>query len=115
MAFREVHNIQLGRHLVAAADLKQGQIVLDQRPYAAVLYDGQVPVRCDWCYKTAQPGTTLMRCAHSKFAHYCSRDHQRAAWRAYYRQESAALAACAPQVPPATVRLAARVLWRRNR
>ena len=32
-----------------------------------------------------------------------------------YKEECAALVACAPGVPPPTVRLAARVLWRRRR
>lgn len=121
--FTEAHSQQLGRHLVAAQHVDTAQVVLQQRPYAAVLYDDQVPLRCDWCFATAaqRPGgtttttTTLSRCAASKFAHYCSRQHQKAAWRAYYKQECAALLACAPHVPPPTVRLAARVLWRRAR
>eukprot|EP00775_Hariotina_reticulata_P013528 gene13528-biopygen15414 len=54
-----------------------------------------------------------MRCSRSRFAHYCCQAHQKAAWRAYYRQECEALVACAPRIPPASVRLAARVLWRR--
>lgn len=90
---------------------------MEQQPYAAVLYDDQVPLRCDWCFQAPQPGVSsttqqLLRCTRSRFAHYCSKEHQKAAWRAYYRHECAALVACAPNVPPATVRLAARVLWR---
>ena len=113
--FHETHSEQFGRHLASARDLPAGNVVLEQRPYAAVLYDDQVALRCDWCFQTAQPGTTLSRCSQSKFAHYCSRSHQLAAWRAYYKQECAALVACAPHMPPATVRLAAKVLWRRQR
>lgn len=115
-AFQESQSEQLGRHLVAARSLDPGQTVLEQHPYAVVLYDEQAPLRCDWCLQPAsQPGSTLLRCTRSRFAHYCCRDHQKAAWKAYYRQECAALVACAPRVPPATVRLAARVLWRRDR
>lgn len=114
-AFQEAQSPQYGRHLIALTPLSAGTVVLEQQPYAAVLYDDRVSVRCDWCFQTAQPGSTLMRCTRSKFAHYCSRDHQKAAWKAYYKQECAALGACAPHVPPATVRLAARVLWRRDR
>jgi hypothetical protein len=113
--FQEAHSARFGRHLVAAEGISAGQAVLEQQPYAAVLYGDQVPLRCDWCFRTAAVSCTLLRCTRSKFAHYCSREHQKAAWKAYYRQECAALVACAPHAPPATVRLAARVLWRRDR
>lgn len=42
---------------------------------------------------------------------YSSREAQKAAWPAH-KQECKALARMAPRVPPPTVRLAARVLWR---
>ncbi|KAF8067415.1 CKB4 [Scenedesmus sp. PABB004] len=99
-----------GRHLVAAADLPPGAAAVRQAPYAAVLLDAALAARCDWCFAAA-PG--LARCGRTKRAHYCCVAHQRAAWRAYYRAEAAALAAAAPHVPPPTVRLAARALWRR--
>lgn len=114
-AFEEAHSAQFGRHLIANKLLSPGTTVLQQQPYASVLYDAHVPLRCDWCFQMPQSGSTLMRCTRSKFAHYCCKDHQKAAWKAYYKQECAALVACAPNVPPATVRLAARVLWRRDR
>jgi len=46
---------------------------------------------------------------------YADRAAERADWRDGHREECAALAACAPRVPPPTVRLAARVLWKRKR
>jgi SET and MYND domain-containing protein len=110
--FIEANNAEFGRHLLAARDVQPATAVLTQQPYAAVLYDDQVTLRCDYCFRESN---SLMRCARSKFAHYCCQAHQKAAWRAYYRQECGALVACAPRVPPASVRLAARVLWRRAR
>ena len=103
---------ELGRHLLLARDVPAATTVLEQQPYAAVLYDDQVPQRCDFCFVASDK---LMRCSRSKLAHYCSAAHQRAAWKAYYKVECEALVACAPNVPPATVRLAARTLWRRAR
>ncbi len=44
-----------------------------------------------------------------------SKEHQRAAWVGGYKVECEALVRCAPRVPPPTVRLAARILWRRER
>ncbi len=54
---------------------------------------------------------TLCSCSNVR---YSSKAAQRAAWRSH-KQECAALARVAPRVPPATVRLAARVLWRAER
>ena len=115
----------LGRHLVASRQLSPGTLVLQQQPYAAVLYDDQVPLRCDYCFRSASGGQPLLRCARSKQARYCSRGHQAAAWRERgYQNECRALLACDEQrrqrgrgggVPTATVRLAARALWRRIR
>ena len=105
----------LGRHLVAARDIQPGQVVVAQDPYVAVLYDEQVPTRCDYCFKTAQQGATLLRCSRSRHARYCSREHQAAAWQASYKWECQALVAHAPRIPPPTIRLAARALWRKLR
>lgn len=101
-----------GRHLVATRAFRPGELVLEQAPYAAVLYDEQLPGRCDWCYAACE---RPLRCGRSKLARYCSREHQRMAWEAGYKQECEALVSCAPRVPPPTVRMAARTLWRRHR
>lgn len=72
----------------------------------------QVASRCDGC---ARPCERPLRCSRCKLARYCCADHQRAAWGAGHKEECAALAACAPRVPPPTVRMLARALWRRAR
>ncbi|MEW5314814.1 MAG: hypothetical protein WDW38_006283 [Sanguina aurantia] len=87
-----------------------GCTVLEETPYASVLYDEALPHRCDWCLDSSP---SLLRCSKSLLARYCSREHQKAAWSGGYREECAALVACSPRVPPSTVRLAARVLWKR--
>ena len=106
-----------GRHLVATQRLRAGDIVLVAEPYAAVLDDGARHLRCDHTFATAADAGvgSLLRCARSKVARYASREAQAAAWREGYKEECAALMKCAPRVPPPTVRLAARVLWRRRR
>lgn len=103
---------QYGRHLVAACDIPAGRVVLQQEPYACVLYDEAAALRCDHCLSACE---RPLRCGKSKFARYCSRDHQRAAWQSGFKEESSALAALHPRVPPATVRLASRCLLRRYR
>ena len=106
-----------GRHLVATQRLRAGDIVLVAEPYAAVLDDAARHLRCDHTFATAADAGvgSLLRCARSKVARYASREAQAAAWREGYKEECAALVKCAPRVPPPTVRLAARVLWRRRR
>ena len=91
--------------------------MLVAEPYAAVLDDAARHLRCDHTFATAADAGvgSLLRCARSKVARYASREAQAAAWREGYKEECAALVACAPGVPPPTVRLAARVLWRRRR
>ena len=106
-----------GRCLVATARLRAGEEVLATQPYASCLNDDQRATRCDHTFASAEDvvGGALLRCSRSKVARYASREAQAAAWRAGYREECAALVACAPRVPPPTVRLAARALWRRRR
>lgn len=106
------YNASKGRHIVATKAFAPGQLVLEQEPYAAVLYDEHVPGRCDHCFEVCE---TPLRCGRSRLARYCSREHQRIAWNQGYKQECDSLVKLAPKVPPPTVRLAARVLWRRQR
>ncbi len=54
------------------------------------------------------------RCAGCKFARYASKEAQRAAWKNGHQQECAALQACG-RIPPATIRLAARIYWKEQR
>lgn len=102
------HDERRGRLLQAAQHFSPGQQILSQSPYAMVLYDDQQPHVCD---HTTRAAPDLKRCGGCKLVWYASRDAQKAAWPGHKR-ECRALARIAPRVPPATVRLAARVLWR---
>ena len=100
-----------GRRLFVRAPIKAGDEILSLNPYAAVLNDAWRTSRCDHTFaKPSDNGGSLLRCARSKVARYVSRDAQVAAWKRGYKEECASLVNCAPRVPPATVRLAAR--WR---
>ena len=98
-----------GRRLFVRAPIKAGDEILSLNPYAAVLNDASRTSRCDHTFaKPSDNGGSLLRCARSKVARYVSRDAQVAAWKRGYKEECASLVNCAPRVPPATVRLAAR-------
>eukprot|EP00873_Tetraselmis_striata_P002751 jgi/Tetstr1/423015/TSEL_013790.t1 len=101
-----------GRRLVATRDVAAGEVVLTEAPFAAALLDEEVARRC---HHTFQPGDKMLRCSASKFGRFGSRAAQAAAWAEGFREECAALVACAPRVPPPTIRLAARVEWRAAR
>ena len=52
-----------GRHLVATAHISPGQLILQQAPYAATLYDDQLALRCDF---TLEGGAPRQRCSGCK-------------------------------------------------
>ena len=105
-------NAQSGRHLRASGYVSAGKRILHEEAAAAVLYDDGVAKRCHTSFKIVQ---SPLRCGGCKFARYASRDDQRLAWQLGHREECAALQACSPNIPPATVRLVARLFWRRDR
>lgn len=63
--YREARSTARGRHLVAAAPLHPGDVILSQEPYAWVLYDDQLASMCDW---TCRPSEALSRCSSCKLA-----------------------------------------------
>lgn len=101
-----------GRHLIAQRGFEVGEVVVTQWPYAAVLFNEHVPNFCNRCFR---PGSNLRRCARSKFGRYCSKEHQLRDWQEGYRLECEFLVKCSPRVPPAAIRLAAHVAWKRKK
>ncbi|GMH37562.1 hypothetical protein BSKO_05435 [Bryopsis sp. KO-2023] len=104
--------VEKGRHVVADREFPAGAVVLSQAPYQAVLHADHVTRRCSYCLA---PSDSLMRCGRSKFAKYCSKEHQRLDWGSGYKEECEALRRCAPRIPTPTIRLLARVLWKKVR
>eukprot|EP00210_Caulerpa_lentillifera_P006017 g5751.t1 len=101
-----------GRFLVATRHFSPGDVVVSQLPYAAVLFSEHISKFCNYCF---QRGENLRRCSRSKFAHYCSKEHQLKDWKDGYKYECEFLQQCAPRRPPESTRLAARVVWKRKR
>lgn len=101
-----------GRHLVATQRIPPGSKVVSENAAAAVLYDSEASRRCHMTFDVAQ---NPLRCGVCKHARYADKHTQRAAWSAGHREECAALKGCHPHLPPPTVRLVARLLWRQRR
>ena len=104
------------RRLIAAQRIAGGHVVLVEEPYAAVLRSAHVQQRCDRTFEPSASGDALKVCPQSRVTRYSSRAAQRAAQReGYGGPEAVALRRCATSaMPPASVRLAARILWRAN-
>ncbi len=69
LRFREAHNANRGRHLVAAVALQPGDVIVVQEPYAAVQYDEQQEVVCDYTFRHS---AELLSCGACKLVR-CSR------------------------------------------
>jgi len=99
-----------GRCLVAAERIRPGQEVIREDPLAAVLSADQINVRCD---ETFEKSETLLRCSRSKVAKYSSKEAQLLAWKRGFKRECQALVNLG-LVPTPTIRLLARIYWRRS-
>ncbi|XP_053086219.1 histone-lysine N-methyltransferase SMYD1a isoform X2 [Pangasianodon hypophthalmus] len=96
-----------GRGLRTTKEMKPGEVVFAEASFAAVVFDSLSMHVCHGCFRRQ---VNPHRCAQCKFAHYCDRTCQRAAWEEH-KQECAAIKQRG-KAPSENVRLAARALWR---
>ncbi|KAL1261176.1 hypothetical protein QQF64_034241 [Cirrhinus molitorella] len=96
-----------GRWPSASQGDKAGEVVFAEASFAAVVFDSLSLQVCHNCFRRqANPH----RCAQCKFAHYCDRTCQRAAWEEH-KQECSAIKKIG-KAPNENVRMVARILWR---
>ncbi|KAI4871676.1 hypothetical protein NFI96_031106 [Prochilodus magdalenae] len=99
-----------GRGLRTTKEMQTGEVVFAEASFAAVVFDSLSMQVCHSCFRRqANPH----RCAQCKFAYYCDRTCQRAAWEEH-KQECAAIRQQGT-APNENVRLAARAIWRMQR
>ncbi|XP_062845056.1 histone-lysine N-methyltransferase SMYD1a [Trichomycterus rosablanca] len=96
-----------GRGLRTTKVMKTGEVVFAEASFAAVVFDSLTMQVCHSCFRRQ---VNPHRCAQCKFAHYCDRTCQRAAWEEH-KHECAAIRQQG-KAPNENVRLAARALWR---
>ncbi|KAI5615629.1 histone-lysine N-methyltransferase SMYD1 [Silurus asotus] len=96
-----------GRGLRTTKQMKTGEVVFTESSYAAVVFDSIFMHVCHSCFRRQ---VNPHRCAQCKFAHYCDRTCQRAAWEEH-KHECAAIRQKG-KAPNENVRLVARALWR---
>ncbi|NXT11348.1 SMYD1 methyltransferase, partial [Prunella fulvescens] len=99
-----------GRGLKAQKEFLPGDVIFAEPAYAAVVFDSLTHVICHTCFKRQE---RLHRCGQCKFAHYCDRTCQRAAWL-NHKNECSAIKRHG-KAPTENIRLAARILWKMER
>jgi len=127
--------------IASSSSLKQGSVVFQSVPYAAVLRDDGLHERDHFTFEKStkdnfgvsnintmnnnsesprqqqqqQNRQQLQRCSATKFARYFSRENQLKDWEDGYDKETKALKSCRLRAPKATVRLASKIVWRMQR
>ncbi|KAG1930281.1 histone-lysine N-methyltransferase SMYD1b isoform X2 [Pimephales promelas] len=96
-----------GRGLRATKEVWAGDVLFSEAPLASVVLDSLVSSVCHWCFRRQEK---LQRCGQCRFAQYCDRTCQRAAWEEH-KLECAAIKSYG-KAPNENIRLAARIMWR---
>ncbi|KAK2539103.1 Smyd1 [Columba guinea] len=99
-----------GRGLKAQKEFLPGDVIFAEPAYAAVVFDSLTHVICHTCFKRQE---RLHRCGQCKFAYYCDRTCQRAAWL-NHKNECSAIKRHG-KAPTENIRLAARIMWKIER
>ncbi|XP_010157192.1 PREDICTED: histone-lysine N-methyltransferase Smyd1-like, partial [Eurypyga helias] len=99
-----------GRGLKAQKEFLPGDVIFAEPAYAAVVFDSLTNVICHTCFKRQE---RLHRCGQCKFAYYCDRTCQRAAWL-NHKNECSAIKKHG-KAPTENIRLAARIMWKIER
>lgn len=68
----------------ANADIPLGITILTSEPIMHVLFPSFYSTHCEYCLDDFDK---LYRCAGCKLVHYCSKEHQKLAWKKYHSQE----------------------------
>ncbi|XP_062854340.1 histone-lysine N-methyltransferase SMYD1b isoform X1 [Trichomycterus rosablanca] len=99
-----------GRGLRATKEAWAGDVMFAEPCFAAVVFDSYAAHVCHSCFSRQQK---LQRCGQCRFAQYCDRTCQRAAWEEH-KQECAAIKSYG-KVPNENIRLSARIMWHLNK
>lgn len=79
-----LYSTEKGRFLVANRDLRPGDAIFVERPYASVLLPGHTKTHCQHCHKRL---LNAVPCAQCNQVRYCSFACGKASWNQYHRWE----------------------------
>nr|XP_006817727.1 PREDICTED: histone-lysine N-methyltransferase SMYD3-like [Saccoglossus kowalevskii] len=97
-----------GRGYRTVTRVKVGELVLKAQPFVHVLCNTERGNRCDFCLRSTE---SLLRCSSCKFSRYCNVKCQRSAWTCH-KAECKSLKKVSPRIPPGSVRLMSRILYK---
>ena len=83
-ACKVAFSAEKGRYVVANRDIRPGEVILVEKPYASVLTAEQRNSMCHHCLTLC---IAPMPCQHCPVAHYCSRTCRDASWDSYHKYE----------------------------
>ncbi|XP_063392698.1 histone-lysine N-methyltransferase SMYD3 [Cydia fagiglandana] len=92
------------------SNIKAGDLLLTEQPFAFVLMSKEKGIRCDNCLEKGK----VLKCSGCQFVHYCGRACQRDAWNDH-KWECANLKRVAPKVVPDAARMLAKIINRLSR
>ncbi|KAL3841918.1 hypothetical protein ACJMK2_020007 [Sinanodonta woodiana] len=78
------YNLEQGRFLVGSDDIKAGDTLIVERPFAAVLLPDHDDTHCHHCYGKL---TTVVPCVQCYTVRYCSFQCQEESWKVYHKVE----------------------------
>ncbi|XP_051950972.1 histone-lysine N-methyltransferase SMYD1b isoform X2 [Xyrauchen texanus] len=99
-----------GRGLRVTKEVWAGDVLFSEAPFASVVFDSHADNVCHCCFRRQEK---LQRCGQCRFAQYCDKTCQRAAWEEH-KQECGAIKTYG-KVPNENVRLTARIMWRMDK
>ncbi|XP_021205341.2 uncharacterized protein LOC101741215 [Bombyx mori] len=92
------------------SEIKPGDLLLSEQPFAYVLSSKEQGNRCDNCLEKVK----LLKCSGCQFVYYCGRSCQKDAW-GDHKWECPNLKRVAPKVIPDGARMLAKIINRLNR
>lgn len=75
---------EMGRHVVAAEDIKVGEVIAEDIPYVSILLPNQILITCAHCFSRK---FNLYPCPYCCMTMYCSRECVTQAWEQYHFYE----------------------------
>ena len=83
-ACKVAFSAEKGRYVVANRDIRPGEVILVEKPYASVLHAEQENSMCHHCLMSC---IAPVPCQHCPMARYCSRTCRDASWDSYHKYE----------------------------
>jgi SET and MYND domain-containing protein 4 len=84
-AVKVQYNNVVGRHTVAARDVKVGDVLISESPYSAIMLPGSYATQhCYHCFAATRAPVPCIQCASIIF---CSRECRNSAWQTYHWAE----------------------------